>query len=476
MIQFRVQWPNAGHVLLAGPVIDVLADDASVTAVSQALGRHDFEIPDGTAKVQLLARFTAGLPLFVPENLEPFTVFDASQIYRVEQDALIAETAIITSPDGVDASRTVHPLIQTVSAANALSGVAVAELRTEFLDITAHWFENAPSRESNLNAADTEPDNEFVALAATGVQPPLWFAHFPKGMDPGAPETSVLAFFRPHAHYTYGTAFDLRHFDRGLQDLNRYLLAPKDHEPVELDGVPTTASERFPFADPYYPLRIGWQQAVLRSGKQMVVLHPWPTSGLQFGAALTSALPAVIDQILVFLHGTGRAGASQPHLELGRLGVAGFSAGGPPAVQAMKANRSRVKEMYLFDPFPFLPEMPFVIDWAFKTPDFRLRMTGANFWGQCETVRRAVVAGVSGEAGDLFVTLRPTSLVVFKPENKGGSHYWNYVIHTQPDLQSAPHVHHQFAAFGGDELESDENFDMLSNKTWLEEFLVESAF
>ena len=54
-------------------------------------------------------------------------------------------------------------------------------------------------------------------------------------------------------------------------------------------------------------------------------------------------------------------------------------------MQAMKTNRSRVKEIYLFDPFPFIPDMPFVIDWAFKTQDFRLRMTGANFWGQCKT-------------------------------------------------------------------------------------------
>jgi hypothetical protein len=444
--------------------------------LAQAPGKHDFQIPDGASKVELLATFEADLALIDPSIVVQFTLFQAGQNYLVDQDALIADSAAIINNDVVDFTRTVHPLIQTVSAANALSGVAVAELRTEFLDVTDHWFANAAAREVSINTIDSEPDNTFVALASTGAQPPLWFAHFPKNVDPGAPDTGVLVFFRPHAHYTYSTAVDLRHFERGLQDLNRYMLAPKDQELIEIDGSPSLADERFPFVNSYYPLRIGWQQAVLRSGKQMVVLHPWPTSGLQFGDALTSKLPTLIDEILRFLLGTGRAGASQPSLQLGRLGVAGFSAGGAPAVQAMKTNRTRVKEMYLFDPFPFIPDMPFVIDWAFKTKDFRLRMTGANFWGQCETVRRTVIAGLSGEAGDAFVTLRPTTLGVFKPEDKGGGHYWNYVIHKHPEMQFAPEVHHQFAAFGGDELTNDEDFNVIENVTWLEEFLSTSAF
>ena len=283
MIKLRVQWPNAGHVLLAKPSIVVMVDDAPIKAVAQAQGRQDFEIPDGAGKVELSATFEADLALIVADIVEPFTLFQAGQIYRVEQDALIAETAVIIGKDLVDLTRTVHPLIQTVSAANALSGVAVAELRTEFLDITDHWFANSPSRESALQLMDTEPGNEFVALAATGAQPPLWFAHFPKGVDPGSPDTGVLVFFRPHGHYAYSTAFDLRHFGRGLQDLNRYLLAPKDHEDVEIDSQPTRAEERFPFADTYYPLRIGWQQAVLRSGKQMVVLTPGPRENCSSG-------------------------------------------------------------------------------------------------------------------------------------------------------------------------------------------------
>ena len=86
-----------------------------------------------------------------------------------------------------------------------------------------------------------------------------------------------------------------------------------------------------------------------------------------------------------------------------------------------------------------------------------------------------MIAGLSGEAGDTFVTLRPTTLAGFKPEDKGAIHHWNYVIHTQPD-SFAPHVHHQFAAFGGDQLTSDDDFNMIDNVTWLEEFLTNSAF
>ena len=490
MINFRVQWPNASHVLLATPTIDVKVDDAPLAALVQLPGLHDFQIPDGASKVELLVTFSATLvfiqrvtfdpdtfdPIVEPDTLNPFTLFQAGQNYRVEQDALIADTAVIFGTGAVDFTRTVHPLIQTVSAANAVSGVAVAEVRTEFLDITAHFLANADETDAEIRAIDTEPESDFIALASTGAQPPLWFAHYPKDVDTGTPTISVLTFFRPHGHYTYATAFDMSHRQRGLSDLSRYLLAPKDQAPIDLVRGPTRREDRFTFADPFYPLRIGWQQAVLRSGKQMVVLHPWPTSGLQFGAALTSKLPIVADQILRFLHGMGRIAASQPTVQMGRMGVAGYSAGGVPAVQAMKTNRSRVKELYLFDPFPFIPEIPFVIDWAFKTQDFRLRMTGANFWGQCETVRRTIIAGLSGEAGDAFVTLRPVSLAVFKPEDKGGGHYWNYVIHTQPQMQFDFNVHHQFAAFGGDQLEFDDDFAMISNTTWLEEFLTNSGF
>jgi hypothetical protein len=477
VINFRVQWPNANHVLLSRPTIDVKVDGAALSALVQLPGLHDFQIPDGAGTVELFVSFEATLNVNLLSEPLPFTLLEAGQHYRVEQDALIAERAVIVNPEGIDFTRVVHPLIQTVSAANALSGVAVAEVRTEFIDITDHWLTNAEASEVGLRALDAERASAFVAIAATGSQPPLWFAHFPKGVDSGSPLMSVLTFFRPHGHYTYATAFDRRHASRGLQDLNRYLLAPQGREQVDVGrGGLETFEQRFPFADTYYPLRIGWQRAVITSGKQMVVLHPWPTSGLQFGDALTAKLPVLIDQILAFLHGTGRIAASQPKVQVGRMGLSGYSAGGAPAVQALKANRSRVKELYLFDPFPFLPDMPFVIDWAFKTPNFRLRMTGANFWGLCETVRRTIVAGLTGEAGDAFVTLRPVSLSVFQPEDKGGGHYWNYVIHTQKELQFAPHVQHQFAAFGGDQLESDDEFNLLSNTTWLEEFLTESAF
>lgn len=477
MINLRVQWPNASHVLLALPSIAVTVDGAPLAALVQLPGVHDFQIPDGATKVELLVSFQALLDAILPGEPLPFTLLEAGQNYRVEQNALIPDNAVIINPQAVDFTRVVHPLIQTVSAANALSGVAVAEVRTEFIDITDHWMTNSESSEVGLRGTDSEPDNDFVALASTGAQPPLWFAHFPKGADSGSPDMSVLTFFRPHGHYTYSTAFDPRHLARGAQDLNRYLLAPQDHEPVDIGrGGPERFEQRFPFADSYYPLRIGWQRAVLLSGKQMVVLHPWPTGGLQFGDALTSKLPTLVDQILRFLHGTGRIAASQLSVQMGRMGLSGYSAGGAPAVQALKTNRSRVKELYLFDPFPFLPDMPFVIDWAFKTTDFRLRMTGANFWGQCETARRTIIAGLSGEAGDAFVTLRPERPTIFRTEVKGGSHYWNYVIHTQPAMQFAPEVQHQFAAFGGDQLENDDQFNVISNTTWLEEFLSNSAF
>ncbi len=407
MIKLRVQWPNAGHPLLAKPDIAVRVDGNVLPALSQAPGQHDFEVPDGAAAVELQAVFRADLSVgdfdeeTFEERLKSFDLLRMQRDFVVVGEALLPQRAVITGPGGSDASRVVHPLVQSVSAANAISGAALVQLRTDFVDMTAHWLEAAPERERVLFLADQDPDSDFVAAAATGAQPPLWFAHFRRGLEPPAPETRVLVFFRPHGHYTYDKANDIRHLARGLQDLNRYLLAPKDlDDAFEFDGLKLgRVEERFPLIDSYYPLRIGWQQAVIRSGKPLVVLHPWPTGGLRFGDALTSRLPSRIEEILRFLQGTGRVGLSHDALTLGRLGLAGYSAGGPPAAAAMKANRTLVKEMHLYDPFPFAAEIPFVVDWALRTEDFRLRMTGANFWGQMETLRRTVVAGVGAQVG-----------------------------------------------------------------------------
>ena len=100
MIKLQVQWPNATHLLLALPNIDVKADGAPLDALSRLPGRHNFEVPDGTSQVELQVTFSGLLPLFLPDNLEPFTLFEATQIYRVEQDALIADSAQISSRDG----------------------------------------------------------------------------------------------------------------------------------------------------------------------------------------------------------------------------------------------------------------------------------------------------------------------------------------------------------------------------------------
>jgi hypothetical protein len=62
VIKLRVQWPNARNALLATPSLELKADGATLTAVAEAQGRHDFEIPDGTGKLELLAVFEANLP------------------------------------------------------------------------------------------------------------------------------------------------------------------------------------------------------------------------------------------------------------------------------------------------------------------------------------------------------------------------------------------------------------------------------
>jgi len=476
VIELLVRWPNAGHVLLGNPSVTTLVDGAGTPATLAVPGQSLFRIPDGSEHVLVKVQFKPSLPI-PGKGSTAFVTLEADQGYLVDGNTLRPDATPFRMVNGNIIVQNVHPLIDTISAGNAAAGLTVAEVRTEFVDCTAVWEQIA---ERNLWLEwnhDREREGEVVMIGATGSTPPLWMVNFRRTLEPPSPEVGALVFFRPTLQYHYETVFDPRH-PIGQFNINRYLLAPRDpNQLYVLDGAQyDRGSISWWYVGSVIPLRAGFQRALLRSGKPMVMLHPWPQHGNDYGEATTGKLPVLVQGILRMLRGAGYIGINHPHLVPGRLGLAGYSAGGPPTVAALFNNRHLVRELYLSDPNDMPAAPPFLIQWAATTPDFRLRMTGSNHFATMTAIQRAVTQRVSGEAGDLFLTAQPASSTFWNPVSKGGSPYWNFVIQKHPEMQQDFAVRHQFTVFGGPSIEIDATGRITDNVTWLEDFLKSSGF
>ncbi len=479
-IRLQVQWPNADHPLLQGVSVDMTIDGSPNLPISATPGKILFDIDEGSSHVLLKVKFEPTLPIPDLETV-PIEVLSADQAWNVEGNTLRPDPTPFHLEDGEIILQNVHPLIDTISAGNAASGVTIAEVRTEYVDSTDIWGLVANGYFLSEYTADKEPGINLVSIAATGKRgPPLWFANFPTGLMPPTPEVGTFIFFRPTMQYDYSTAWDKRHGgDWGQSLLNRYMLAGGDpNVPVirwytSLMDRPGGAMWLIRDA---YALRCSMQSAMLKSGRPIVALHPWPTGGTNFGDAMNANLPEALRGILRMLRGLGYVGINHPAIVPGRVGIGGFSAGGRPVFASLLANRTLVKELYLWDPMGLAAVAPFIIQWARHTPDFRLHMTGLNAYASMMGIYNAVRAGVSGEAGDLFLSAQPQDQRFWNPVDKGGSPYWNFVIQEHPEMQHDWSVMHQFMMFGGSEIQVNEANKIDNNVTWFEKFLNASGF
>ncbi|WP_437311035.1 hypothetical protein [Sorangium sp. So ce388] len=434
MLKLRVTWPNAGHALLpeSGADVRLEAGGAPLPLASSAAGVREFDIPDGTARVVLKATFTASFGAVGSAGPMSHPVLQVEQPYDVVAGGTMLEAARI--PAYVKS----HPLVDTKVIANVY-GAALAQIRTEFVNITPFWMAYAAFASEYV--AEHQPgDPELVALGYTGGKPLIWFATVPAACAaPPAPGVGCLVFFRPES-YAYTRVDEAHHSMFGL---NRYLLKPVDDLFADVWRLDRFRPDVEEGNRPYVWLRAAFEDALTRSRKPVVILHPWP-SGSDFGAATGASLPALAGGALRLLWAEQRLARDRGAIHLGRLGVAGYSAGGLAMWAALASNRQRVSEVYAFDARGTPSNAGAAIQWFNARSDTVLRMTGGYQLAANDGIRISIEKLAGGPV--TRVTATPPDAKAYQA---GSNPLWDHVSSAYPHLRESADCWHQFAVFGG---------------------------
>jgi hypothetical protein len=475
VIKLQIRWPNAGHELLQGRSFSLdKGENQMIEPTSDAPGLVTYDLADDVTHITLTLMFMPQLPLHdAAKSTQPMIVWDATQTFRIENNILIPDTGTVGMLIRQEEwTTTLHPLIDLVSIDMAVSGAAVLELRTEFVDLT-DWIRTISGTFWTYFMADNPQGNRLAFLGATKADPPIWVVHCQDDMTPANPETDALVFYRPGQHNPYTKATSRANTGL-LWAIARYLFVPSPDTEVQTEkGTMAALEERKDkLTLTFLAVRVSMMDAVIRSGRKVVTIHPWPTASVIMGDAGDARLPRRCDEVLRFMQGRGMIGAGQENLRLGRLGLAGYSQGGDALYPALQANRTRVSELYLFDPNNTQLYAPYVIDWARRTKNFRLRMVTSLHWVSMAATRQTLLGAMTGEAGDLFMSLDPPNPATFwNTRDKGGDPGWNQVTEGSGINLGAWDWRHQYAMFGG-ALEEAHPF----MQTWLETFLNGSGF
>ncbi len=457
---FEVSWGSAAHPLFGGAQVRVTADGTLLT--NAVVGRqgdreiHRFSMPQPPQKLALDARFVPtlkGIPHMVLQANQSWSIFDGGFGVGV---------------DIVPGFRGAHPLVDTKATQMPPNLVITAQIRTDFVDVTNLWMDLADQSWVQDYVDEHHPDVQLVVLGATRSTPPLWFALVPKQCRaPASPSIGALVFYRP-ASYVYTSLVDAQAPGgvHSMQAMNRYFLAP----------VPGTAAfykkdtmEPDGQGGDYLYVRVGFEDALVKSGKNVVLFHPLP-SGNSFGDSRGVRLPTLLSQAMALLWSNQAVGVDTGNVQVGRLGVAGYSAGGQGLWDAFRNNKALVKEIYAFDPIGTVAHGDQAIQWACTTADARLRMVGA---AQQNAVL-GIAAGIEKRkarlpsVGPAGVTVSPTKAgPSFWDPSPVGSAWWNHAIQKFTHRRRDLNLSHQFAVFGG---------SGAKGVSYLEEFLKGSGY
>lgn len=429
-ITLTVTWPNAGHTLLPDALAEVfieLANGELLTPSARSPGLRRFTVQPDAGRIILRAAFSVAFEQV--GAVPPLT----AEVLRAEQALDVAGGSLKigeTPPFGA-----CHPLVEGDIRPGAQPSIRI---RTQFVNITPFWMAYARFADDYLEGRD--PRVDLVALGHTGGDPKIWFASVPEACNtPPSPAMSCLVFYRPS-----GATYDRIDQEHDMFGLNRYLLKP-------VDDASAIAWKRDKFAlnpengAPWLWIRCGFDDALARSGKAVFMLHPWP-SALAYGASTTASLPSLAEGALRLLWAEQRLGRDRLGIHLGRLGLAGFSAGGLPLLEALAQNRGRVDEVYAFDARGVAERSSMLAAWMNERPSARLRMTGAHQLEANAAVVKAVARLPRGSELSANVTAVPQSAAAYEP---GVNPLWDYVLEDFPALRGDADARHQFAIFGG---------------------------
>ncbi|WP_437675074.1 hypothetical protein [Sorangium sp. So ce131] len=444
-LKVSITWDNANHALLPEAHADVKLDGGGVTLDGSAPGRREYTIADGVARVALKASFSASFgPVqgFAPERKGVSSTVAVSagalalEVLRAQQEFDVVDGGTRLSPVSQPSYAGPHPLVDLRGAAN-VHGSAAIKIRTDFVDITGFW--RAYAGGWGYYEAERKPGTQLVVLGSTSASPLIWFASIPDvcaGFTNGF--TSCLVFFRP-GNYEY-ERLDQPH---QMSALARYLLKPKE------EGDPTAQFWERDYIDGstgYNLIRCGFEDALVRSRRAVVMLHPWQ-SGSSYGTAAGASLPSLCEGAIRLLWASQRICRSTGNVRLGRLGISGFSLGGGAMYPALAANIGRVDEVYAFDCLGAKNSGPSVARWVTSRPEARLRMAGS---GRNVAYHQAIYRTIQTTSG----TTAPLPRVSALPESeqgyrKGANPLWDHVLKEREDMRAHGDTRHQFAIFGG---------------------------
>lgn len=452
-LKLRVTWPHAGHPLLpeAGAAVTVTADGSPLTPTLQQPGKREFEIPPGTGAVHLTVSFTAS---FGPVgSVSPMS----AEVLRAEQPFTVVDGGTRLEAEFLPEFLQHHPLIDTKSIAN-VNGAVLAQVYTDFVNIGPFWKAYADDPHLAVYNQEHHPQTELVALGYTGGDPKIWFASIPDTcLIPPNTEMFCLVFFRPE-NDPY-SRIDQQH---SMFRLNRYLLSqvPGDTNPAKADVFRPQSNNK-----PYIWLRCGFEEALHTSRIPVVMLHPWPNV-VDYGHATTNRLPGLAHAALRLLWAQGHIAVNRADVRLGRLGIAGYSAGGLAMWQALRNNKPHVRELYVFDAVGTPANKGHGVQWLGLHPSNRLRMTGGAQLVSNEAARR-LVEQTGGDLPGRFTAVPPDAMAY----RLGINPHWDNVTELLPQLQLVKNAWHQFAIFG-----SYPGSAAPPHRTFLQQFLEESGF
>jgi hypothetical protein len=468
-IRLRVEWDNPKHALLDDKyaTVELQADGSPVAVLDRGSGHRDFEIPPGAAGVDLRVSFEPQLRAVGDTPLQKHVVLQAHQTYKVDA----AGSGLV--PDKMPPYMQPHPLIDSKTLSNA-NGAVLAHVHTQFVDVHVFWraycyhdVDSQPNPRKGHWATLVEYDrdhptgSELRALAYTGGKPLLWFATYPDRLAfPPTTEISCLVFFRPE-NDSYSRIDQPHHMFR----LNRFLLSPVTLAPTP-DADYWKADQIIKAAFPW--LRAGFEQAIVDSGRHVVLLQPWP-SGLDFGDAAGKQLPNLVFAALRLLWAESEIAMDRFDLQLGRLGLSGYSAGGTALWQTLRANVGRVSEIYAFDAADTDKNPRLAASWFQQHDDARLRMSGGYTFAPvgCGIGANLQVAKRIGD------TSGRVSVMPGDPREylDGSIPHWVYATALHPGVRPSGDYRHQFAIFG-----SYPGKPAPPNTTFLQQFLEASGF
>ena len=190
----------------------------------------------------------------------------------------------------------------------------------------------------------------------------------------------VTVFYRPAWDHSINTIEQFAGNDAAASQICRYIIDPPVFGPFfakhDMNVGASNAQGKIFEVNP----NVGLEGQLTRSRKKTLLVLPLP-NGAKYDLAESTKLPELVSSLLVCLHAAGKIAVTRlSSVGLNQLALSGFSYGGDVAIRAWRLNRSRVDELYLFDP-PSAHEFASnkeVDNWLREKRIRKLRLIGGN--------------------------------------------------------------------------------------------------